>query len=296
MDEKNLEVLRQLKSAMELEKPSSRPKKAHVPGQGFSEESEEVFRELARQKFSRPADQKYNPPIPKKTKPPRQEAKRICAECRSEHSATPDSHKKGNWLCRNCRSTRQDKGYKGNNSKTKGRDNSCESAGRIQSSTTTFRGVEVSHRHYKALVDACSSFSNKDKLLKLEALAFYLEKAPNDKGAMNTFIRISSSEDTDRPARARQKAKNRTATRRESGAQPFSGMIYGECEGCKEKLLILPGRKNGDPVLCGKCKDSRSGANKRITRVDREQIHAISGFGKIRCRILPGSYGSGRRS
>lgn len=72
MDEKNLEVLRRLKEVMEREKPVEQPKKPHVPGQGFSEESEEIFRELARHKLSRPTNQKTAAAKPPKTSVPTQ--------------------------------------------------------------------------------------------------------------------------------------------------------------------------------------------------------------------------------
>lgn len=54
MDAKNLEVLLQLKRAMDeakaVEEREEKPK-AHVPGQGFSEESERIFKELAKKRL-----------------------------------------------------------------------------------------------------------------------------------------------------------------------------------------------------------------------------------------------------
>ncbi len=111
MDEKNLEVLRRLKEVMEREKPVEQPKKPHVPGQGFSEESEEIFRELARHKLSRPTNQKTAAAKPPKTSVPTQPpaVKKICAECKSEYPTASDRPPKRGWLCHNCRNARREK-------------------------------------------------------------------------------------------------------------------------------------------------------------------------------------------
>ncbi|VVN75743.1 hypothetical protein [Pseudomonas fluorescens] len=54
-----------------------------------------------------------------------------------------------------------------------------------------YRGVYVGRTHYKALVEAVSSTGTANILQKLEALAFYLEKAPDDMGALKAFDRLS---------------------------------------------------------------------------------------------------------
>lgn len=110
MDEKNLEVLRQLKAAME-QQPRQEPKKAHVPGHGFSDESEEIFRELARKKLSRPTDQAVAPaPIQKPAAPiSRPLAKKVCSDCKAEYPSDPDNPPRRNWLCHNCRDSRREK-------------------------------------------------------------------------------------------------------------------------------------------------------------------------------------------
>lgn len=54
MDAKNLEVLRQLKRAMDeakAEPTATAQSRPHVPGQGFSEESERIFQELAKKRL-----------------------------------------------------------------------------------------------------------------------------------------------------------------------------------------------------------------------------------------------------
>ena len=80
VDAKNLEVLLRLKQAMEGSKTEENPEKKprpHVSGQGFSEESERIFQELAKKRLSgggapisKKQDQSSQPPAGAKPKTP----------------------------------------------------------------------------------------------------------------------------------------------------------------------------------------------------------------------------------
>lgn len=123
-----------------------------------------------------------------------------------------------------CPQTSFDKGRKGS-SRYWGLDESA-----------TYRGIDVGPAHYKALVEAVSSTSTANILKKLEALACYLEKAPNDQGARKSFDRLSQA-----------KAESVTpASRRATVAKPSSRslqlgpdiQIRAECSKCRNVYAV----------------------------------------------------------
>ncbi|MGB5953872.1 hypothetical protein [Pseudomonas sp.] len=132
-----------------------------------------------------------------------------------------------------------------------------------------FRGVQVSKEHYKALVDAASGRLNGNRTIKLEALAFYLEKSPGDQGAMNLFARIYGSNDPEALAKVRHSALNRGIPK------PIHAdtTAYGLCAGCGERLLVDQNRRRNTPVLCGSCKDAeRNRSMKALINVKSDSV------------------------
>ena len=95
MDAKNLEVLLRLKQAMEDSETEENPEKKprpHVPGQGFSEESERIFQELAKKRLSgdgAPISKKQDQPRRKAessgSREPAEWGRRICRFCKAEY-------------------------------------------------------------------------------------------------------------------------------------------------------------------------------------------------------------------
>ncbi|CAB5724514.1 hypothetical protein IPC139_00525 [Pseudomonas aeruginosa] len=303
MDAKNLVVLMQLKKAMQ--ESAQKERGAHIPGQGFSEESEEVFRELARRNLSRSKSQKDSDSIFRPAK----------------HDSTAIE-------------TRVTEVVKSE------RDRALHQQNNKRERNPTFRGVEVPPKYYRALVDAASSFSTRDKLIKMEALAYYLEKAPDDKGALNMFARISALEDP-KPSKRPRKAYKEKGSRVKAPLD-IEKIKYSNCEVCQERLIVTEFRKPSARVLCGKCRAEMDGrknksklrivdesvTNKKIAQLEKsiaamkkqieesggdlsrprpglakleraleiERLHAVSGLSKLRCKIVPGSYGAGKRT
>ncbi|MFJ4255754.1 hypothetical protein ACIP01_02220 [Pseudomonas monteilii] len=132
-----------------------------------------------------------------------------------------------------------------------------------------FRGVLVSKEHYKALVDTASGRLNGNRTIKLEALAFYLEKSPSDQGAMNLFARLYGSNEPEALAKVRNSALNGV------GPKPIHAdtTAYGLCAGCGERLLVDQNRRRNTPVLCGSCKDAeRSRSIKALINVKSDSV------------------------
>lgn len=132
-----------------------------------------------------------------------------------------------------------------------------------------FRGVRVSKEQYKALVDVASGRLNGNRTIKLEALAFYLEKSPSDQGAMNLFARIYGSNEPEALAKVRHSALNRV-TQKPIHADTTA---YGLCAGCGERLLVDQNRRRNTPVLCGSCKDAeRDRSMKALINVKSDSV------------------------
>jgi hypothetical protein len=118
VDAKNLEVLLRLKQAMEDSETEENPEKKprpHVPGQGFSEESERIFQELAKKRLSgdgapisKKQDQSSQPPARAKPKTPWPQPHARQAEDhqprrKAESSGSREPAEWGRRICRFCK-------------------------------------------------------------------------------------------------------------------------------------------------------------------------------------------------
>ena len=102
--------------------------------------------------------------------------------------------------------------------------------------STTYRGIDVGHAHYKALVEAVSSTSTANSLRKLEALAYYLEKSPNDRGALKAFDRLSQA---NREARGPSSTKAPPTKPRQNAARLSTDLqVRAECSQCRNVYAV----------------------------------------------------------
>lgn len=102
--------------------------------------------------------------------------------------------------------------------------------------STTYRGIDVGHAHYKALVEAVSSTSTANSLRKLEALAYYLEKSPNDQGALKAFDRLSQASTE---ARSQKPRKSPPTKLRPNPARLSTELqVRAECSKCRNVYAV----------------------------------------------------------
>ena len=119
-------------------------------------------------------------------------------------------------------------------SPSKRRDQAGHSRRRDQRSI--YRGVDVGVSHYQALVEAVSSTSTANIRKKLEALAFYLTKAPDDSGALKAFDRLFLANITSPRKVETAKPSQKTSSLR-SDIQ-----IRAECSKCRSVYAVSFGQ------------------------------------------------------
>lgn len=256
MDEKNLEVLRQLQKSMELQAPdqqrSPAPKKPHVSGQGFSDESEQFFKDLAKNRLSTTSSTDpttwEGEPLQSSIRP---ESRRQCENKQPVQHSTPDI-KATNSLGAGAASARD-------SAKPLAPLHEPPTAKKTQTATSfsvrgrrggkcIFRGIEVSLKDYRALKEAFAHmiYGHDQKALKKkqEALQFYLARSPGDREARLILEKVDA---------LLPKGPAKRSVPHQAGASTPQ-WITKICHWCKKDFVVHKDW-NPPPTKCKSCRE-----------------------------------------
>ncbi|WP_153565714.1 hypothetical protein [Pseudomonas aeruginosa] len=210
MDEKNLQVLRDLQKEMEDQKgtntPTQPPRKPHIPGNGFSEESEQFFRDLAKKKFSESSSSEPLQPrvritsedkkIGREIGKTKKRGKKNNAPPKAPISVSPPPEQRllNSPLLKNDKASPPE--LSGIPIEKLSTSFSIRGKRGVRDGNAYFRGVPVSLKDYKELREAFDHmiYGNDQKALqkKQNALILYLARSPGDKEARLILEKVNA--------------------------------------------------------------------------------------------------------